>query len=175
MIGIEPAWSFWRSHHAHFYKQTRRNCTCCKFDLDVFRGLQKTANGPNPLLALLSRIFVFTGKDYLQILPLVIKARKPMESFVTGSNPSCCSGVTSSLHAGFLSPSIIWSCKSDGCLSETLKKGSFISWWGNAYAELISFNNSHEEAIFERTYLFLLSQLIRQYFKIALVGESSRK
>lgn len=47
-----------------------------------------TVNGPNPLLALLRSIFVFTRKDYLQILPLVIKARKPMESSPTGSNVS---------------------------------------------------------------------------------------
>lgn len=158
--------------------QTRRNCTCCKFDLGVARALQKTVNGPNPLLALLSSIFIFTGKDYLQILPLVIKARKPMESFPTGSKLTDwhCSGVTSSLHAGFLGPSIIWSCKSDCCLSETFKKGSFISWWGNAYAEfLISFHYSCEEAIFERTYLFLFSWLIRQYFKIALVSLQGNK
>lgn len=64
----------------------RKNCTCCKFDMDVASALQKTVNCPNPLLALLSSIFVFTRKDYLQILPLVIKARKPMESFPTGSN-----------------------------------------------------------------------------------------
>lgn len=149
-------------------RETRQIRTCCK--TDAAGALQKTVNCPNPPLALLNSIFVFTRKDYLQILPLVIKARKPMESFPTGSNLSdwYCSSVTNSLHTGFLSPSIIWSRKSDGCLSETLKKGSFISWWGIAYAELhISFHYSCEEDIFKRTYSFLLSQLIRQYFKIA--------
>lgn len=158
----------------------KKNRTCCKFDLDVARALQKTVNGPNPLLALLGSIFVFTRKDYLQILPLVIKARKPMESFPTGSNLSDwhCSGVTSSLHVGFLSPSIILSCKNDGCLSETFKKGSFISWWGNVMdmlSFLFHFITHVKKPYLKGHYLFLLSQLIWKYFKIALVGDSSTK
>lgn len=46
--------------------------------MDAVGALQKTVNCPNSLLAVLSSIFVFTRKDYLQILPLVIKARKPI-------------------------------------------------------------------------------------------------
>lgn len=56
--------------------------------MDDADASKKIVNCPNLLFVLLSSIFVFTRKDYLQILPLVIKARKPMESLPTGSNLS---------------------------------------------------------------------------------------
>lgn len=90
-------------------KYTLWLCTCCEFGMDATDALRKTVNCPNLLLVLLSSIFVFTRKDYLQILPLVIKARKPMASFPTGSNLSDWhySSATNSLCTVFLSCSLV--------------------------------------------------------------------
>lgn len=126
MVGMQSVSNFWRCpHHVHFHKHTTRKyalwlCTC-ELEMDAADALQKTVNCPNLLLISLSSIFVFTRKDYLQILPLVIKARKPMASFPTGSNFSDwhystnLTNIDKSLCTVFLSCTILWSCKSDGC------------------------------------------------------------